>query len=1643
MLCRLLRASRFAHSAAATSGLFLLVSLANVARADRIEDGTGVVVITEVQYHPLGGGRDLEFIELHNATPAPIDISGWFFSNGVAFEFPSRTWIDGGDYLVVCANAERIREVYGIENAIGDWGANCQSNDSSGCSLDNGGETIELAERSGIVHARLEYNDRGDWPSAADGTGHSLEITDPHRPQNDSDSWLASGALGGSPGKPNTALERLTEDPDIRINEALLLTSGERWIELFNATADEVDVSGYRVTIDRGDLQGVSLPAETKIAARGWLRLGEAELGLDLTPPLDGESGEPRLFVALVRADGERVIDAYEFRPEVDEMSEARFPDGDEDFSDRAVPTPGAANEVDVETNIVIHEVMYHPIDNDPRNEWIELYNRGDAPVDLTGWSITRGVDFDFPDGTTIAAGGYLVVARDAAHIREVYGLSDNAVIGPDPADEDALADYGNLRDSGERILLRDANGNVADTVRYHDGGQWPDWCDGKGSSLELVDPWQDNNSPLAWDASDDSHKAEVVEHSYVGRLSGNEPELRLFLQGRGIVLVDDLRMVRREVNLRVDSVLLDDGPGWKYFKGVEEASNPREAWRQPEFDDGAWLDGATPIGFGEDGIVTELADMEDNYISVFMRRTFQVTDVEALREKTLVLQAVFDDGFIVYLNGVAITDPTEGNMRDGEDTFDSRARSSVETREAEIELDETDKARFVEGENTIAVQFHNSTIGSSDSYFSLRLIEGEFVEEDSENLVQGGDFEEDFDLNRATPGAWFIEGTHVNSGRTTVDPISGSGSMKIVAGGRGDNKVNRIETTLPALSPRIDYAISFKSRWVVGAQTLITQGHDQSFPHSHTLGVPLNLGTPGAPNSSARANAGPVIDKFEQDPPLPGNEEDTEIAVRVSDPDGVASVKLYWAANRPVFDDEATVIEMEGPDARGRYRAVVPGQRTRTMVVAWIVAEDTMGQVGRYPTDQRYRTHPKVLDPENPDLIDGSYIVYRHDTEARTTHQSYRFWLHQLNEVELTRRRLHSNLRLEGTFLFDNHDIYQHASTRFSGSPWARGGWAESMRVGLPKDAPLHGGIRKFNMEDHQGAGGRDAKERISHYLISNMQGTTKAPYAFQWVVQWQANDRVNDVREHVEAPNTTTIKRWWPDGDEGDFFEMDDRHVFTDGGGRQNSIDGRMDYPPYPNQAVILNLPKDSKELYRWYFNPRLNEQADDFTNLIELAKVLDPTNTPNEDFDRKIWDMIDVEAFLRVWSIRMNTDDWDTWGTDRGKNCYLYRPNDTGKWALLPWDMELTYGNVGAFMPPPITTDYRSIDAATFPEVVRLINRPRIKRLYYGIMKELVDGPFNSQFLEPYMAKLRARGLSSTQVGSPNGFVDQRNRSLQNILRSATLPAVELEIRTNGGDPFTADTPVVHLEGRAPVEIVNIVAMVDGAEPTKPVEVHFSDRDPLGFEADVPLGNGAHQVMMLGFGHEGDVLGSDSIQITVEASAPVIESVTPDVVMRGDMVTIRATGLHAGTEVWFDDILASEVDRAGLPESISAVVPPSVGPGAVAVVIGIEGLRSAPVSIEVNVPAGIFLRGDADQDDAITIGDPVTVLFHLFRGSPLGCDDAADANDDGSIDLTDPIYLLDFLFRRGSEPALPFPSAGSDPTNDDVLDCASGGA
>ncbi len=148
--------------------------------------------------------------------------------------------------------------------------------------------------------------------------------------------------------------------------------------------------------------------------------------------------------------------------------------------------------------SVVVSELMYAPlpdpdgVESTSDYEFIELQNVSTSAVNLGGAYLTNAVTFVFPAGTSIPAGGFLVVPAKRSVFQARYGTSATLTGGYS----------GNLSASGETLELRAANGSVLLSFTYDSSGDWPSRADGLGSSLELVNPQGDLDDPANWRSS-------------------------------------------------------------------------------------------------------------------------------------------------------------------------------------------------------------------------------------------------------------------------------------------------------------------------------------------------------------------------------------------------------------------------------------------------------------------------------------------------------------------------------------------------------------------------------------------------------------------------------------------------------------------------------------------------------------------------------------------------------------------------------------------------------------------------------------------------------------------------------------------------------------------------------------------------------------------------------------------------------------------------------------------------------------------------------------------------------------------------------------------------------------------------------------
>jgi len=67
--------------------------------------------------------------------------------------------------------------------------------------------------------------------------------------------------------------------------------------------------------------------------------------------------------------------------------------------------------------------------------------------------------------------------------------------------------------------------------------------------------------------------------------------------------------------------------------------------------------------------------------------------------------------------------------------------------------------------------------------------------------------------------------------------------------------------------------------------------------------------------------------------------------------------------------------------------------------------------------------------------------------------------------------------------------------------------------------------------------------------------------------------------------------------------------------------------------------------------------------------------------------------------------------------------------------------------------------------------------------------------------------------------------------------------------------------------------------------------------------------------------------------------------------------------------------------------------------------------------------YIRGDANRDGKIDLGDLVYLLNYLYKNGPVPVPlGSGDVNCDGQIQIGDVVYLINYLYHFGPAPGCP---------------------
>ncbi|NQT89338.1 lamin tail domain-containing protein, partial [bacterium] len=471
------------------------------------------VRVTEVMYNPddaPGGTPDndeFEFIELKNIGAEPVDVTDLRLEGAVDFDFAASAVasLAPGEFLLVVRNEVAFASRYDTSGMLiaGQYTSK----------LGNGGEEIRLLESFDQKIHDFDYKD--GWFDVTDGEGFSLAIRDETADTevwDAKDGWKPSRFGGGSPGADDAGMN----PGDIIVSEILTHTDapGGDWVEFQNTTDADISLAGWLLSDDPGVPAKYEIGAGAVVPANGFIvftQFAQFGSGGAAAPFGFSELGES---IYLAQADG-GVLGGFrvgkDFEAADREVTFGRYvtSTGDANFVAMSAAIQGLPNAYPLVGPIVINEIMYHPTSGN--DEFIELHNPTGSAVPLydpanpaNTWRFLEGVDYAFPSGVSLPAGGrLLVVSTDPAAFRAKYGIDPSVPIyGPY---------VGALDDGGESVRLYkpgdpEPGGFVpyilADRVRYNEKAPWPVKADGMGHSASRLVPLDYGNDPANWGAS-------------------------------------------------------------------------------------------------------------------------------------------------------------------------------------------------------------------------------------------------------------------------------------------------------------------------------------------------------------------------------------------------------------------------------------------------------------------------------------------------------------------------------------------------------------------------------------------------------------------------------------------------------------------------------------------------------------------------------------------------------------------------------------------------------------------------------------------------------------------------------------------------------------------------------------------------------------------------------------------------------------------------------------------------------------------------------------------------------------------------------------------------------------------------------------
>lgn len=391
---------------------------------------------------PAVGLPNVEFLELHNNSTSSFDLNGWTLVNTTTPKILGSYFLPAGGYVVLC-DASNVALFSPLTNVLGI---------DAFSALSNAGDSLTLVSPEGITIDYVSYTD--DWfaTSAKRDGGWTLELINASLPCYSANNWAESEDVdGGTPGAANSIANN-TADTTAPLLVQAQVSDAQTLVLTFNETMDPLSFQSEDVGIE---------PA-IAISAFVW-NSDRSQLTITLAAPVAEEVYYTITISGIQDCSGNAMSTAVQT------------------FVQGRLPAPG---------DIIINEILCDPNPSQglPIAEYIEVYNRTDHLLELTGIQLNSGV---FAEQVVLEPDSFLIITDED---NTAAFISYNRVA--------YMASFPGLTDAGTTLTLKNNSGAVLDEVSYTSTWYRDNAKDDGGWSLELINPLDPCSDATNWRAS-------------------------------------------------------------------------------------------------------------------------------------------------------------------------------------------------------------------------------------------------------------------------------------------------------------------------------------------------------------------------------------------------------------------------------------------------------------------------------------------------------------------------------------------------------------------------------------------------------------------------------------------------------------------------------------------------------------------------------------------------------------------------------------------------------------------------------------------------------------------------------------------------------------------------------------------------------------------------------------------------------------------------------------------------------------------------------------------------------------------------------------------------------------------------------------